>query len=362
MKYGYMNFFEIEKCGLYKVGSETVYGYSIDETFDLITDWLSTRAFVDTIPWDPSVSKTGKAKCYCKDFYKDEKNGDFLLVLWKSDTESSGTIWGAEEDATVGSGDVVKHSNNYKGKKVVWGRPSYYWIIPEEKTVVSIKFDNSVCDSDLFQTFVISCINNRVKSDRKRKERTEGGQTRFVFDDGSEEGRYSFRFSMKLRTLNTTNVKLQRLAQDITHVVYRETINVNTPDERAELVKFFSKKWPLFSAKAGSRKRKIEIVVEAKPTISELRKIIEENVIENRNRGGWDNLGFIGKDKNTTWVDTYRLNGRIVIKDLSGGVFPSTYLYNVLEKARFDFLNEIKENDVSLPLNEDQNVQYVGAL
>lgn len=150
----HLNFFSIDECGLYKQGDIVPKALDAAETFELIYQWVRGKPMEDTIPWDPESTKNGMAKCYCHDFYKSEDTGEFFFVLWKSETDSAGTIWGAQASAKTGSSSVVEYTDSYKGKKVIWGRPCYYWIIPKLNTVVSIKLDNSVCDSGLFQDWV----------------------------------------------------------------------------------------------------------------------------------------------------------------------------------------------------------------
>ena len=150
----HLNFFSIDACGLYKQGDKNPKGLEITESFDLIYDWLRGKPLEDTIPWDASESRTGISKCYCHDIYKCDSTDEYLLILWKSDTDSAGTLWGAQASATTGSGSVVEYTNNYKGKTVIWGRPCYYWVIPKLKTIVSVKLDHSVCDSQMLQDWV----------------------------------------------------------------------------------------------------------------------------------------------------------------------------------------------------------------
>ena len=211
---GHLNFFKINQCGLYKQGAAKPVGCDTDETLKLIADWVQGKALSDTIPWDPSKTKTGLAKCYCQDLYKCETTGEYLLVLWKSDTDSAGTLLGAQEAATMGSGKVIEFTNNYRGSKMIWGRPCYYWIIPKLETVVSIKFEHSVCDSQLLQDWVSSCINNRVVHKSKVRSVTDSGQVRLSFSDGTENGisRYAYRFDVSLRSLNTASAELRGLA------------------------------------------------------------------------------------------------------------------------------------------------------
>lgn len=164
-----MNYFNVNECGLYKSGSKKKYGCELKETFKLIQAWTENKTLGLTTPWDPTMSRYSKPKCYCKDIFHDEKTGDFLIVLWKSDTDNTGTLWGAQEDSTRGNDGVVKYTDKYKGKKVIWGRPCYYWVITDLNCIVSIKFDHSVCDTNLFQEWVVACINYKVEHANRQK-------------------------------------------------------------------------------------------------------------------------------------------------------------------------------------------------
>lgn len=338
---GHMNFFNVDHCGLYKVGKDQVHGCDLEETFELIKDWVKDRPLASTIPWDPEHSRTNKSKCYCKDIYKDPKTGDFLVVLWKSDTDSTGTLWGASEDNTTGSKDVVKYTNSYKGKKVIWGRPCYYWVVPRYNTVISIKFDHSVCDAQLFEDYVQGCINNRVQHPNRKKEYTDTGYVRISYTDKENTSRYQYRFGMSLKSLNTSNSKLSELAKNVTHVIRRETILVDSADARAEWVKKFSDYVPYVSAKPKTKKRKIETKAEAKPTAAEIKNIIEKNATESRKSNDWDNVGF-STESGVTWVDKYRLRDVIHVDGGQDKYISAEELFLAISDNMVRYINPIK--------------------
>lgn len=89
--YGYLNFFEIERSGLYKLqrrssGEDIVsrsYGLDTAEVFRSLQTWIAGRALKETCPW-PSRgdSETESIMCYCREI-KEFPNGDFMVVLWK---------------------------------------------------------------------------------------------------------------------------------------------------------------------------------------------------------------------------------------------------------------------------------------
>lgn len=335
----HLNFFRIEECGLYKQGSEVPKALGSAETFELIYKWVQGKPMEDTIPWDPVSTKTGTAKCYCHDFYKCDDTGEFLFVLWKSETDSVGSIWGAQARAQTGESNVVEYKDDYKGKTVIWGRPCYYWIVPSLNTVVSIKLDHSVCDSGLFQEWVAKCITNRVSHPNKKKTETDSGQVRFEFTDSADTtgSRYGYRFDVRLRSLNTGNAKMAELASRVTHIIRRDTIKLNAGlDERPEWVKIFDK-IPLLPARPKAKTRQIEVRAEAKPTAAEIKTIVETFSKEERKRSDWNNIGF-DTDKGTVWADTYRLHETVHFNKQESTVFPAADIHSRLAKIRNQIL------------------------
>lgn len=340
----HLNFFSIDECGLYKQGDKVPKTLGAAETFELIYEWVQGKPMEDTIPWDPVGTKTGIAKCYCHDFYKCEDSGEYIFVLWKSDTDSAGSIWGAQASAPTGSSDVVEYTSDFKGaKKMIWGRPCYYWVIPKLNTVVSIKIDHSICDSNLFMEWVSKSICNRVNHKDKVKSSTETGQVRFEFKDVGElsSNRYSYRFDVRLRSLNTGSAKLSELAAKVTHIIRRDTIKLNAGlDDRPFWAKIFDG-MDYIPPKPKAKTRQIEVRAEARPSAKEIKEIIEKFAVEERTRSDWNNVGF-GTDKgDTIWVDKYRLHETVNFNKDSSSVFPAADMHARLNSVRERILVEL---------------------
>lgn len=338
---GHMNYFSVTECGLYRYNSGVEYGLDMAETFDAITKWAAGKTMSATMPWD--LSQRHGPKCYLHDVYVCPDTGDYLIVLWKSDTDNGGSIWGAQEDQPTGSGKVIEYSKTYRGSKVIWGRPCYYWIIPSLDTVVSVKFDHSVSDSKLFQEWVTSVITNHVKHPNKQKEQTDQGHVRLHFTDGSQDPliRFRYGFNMGLMSLDSSGGTLTELASKITHIIKRETITVEVQDEREEWLRYFDKV-PYLKPKPKSAKRQIEIKAEAQPTAKEVKEIIEQFAQENRRTGAWENIGFGTKD-HVYWVDQYRLKSTVEYNHTKG-VIPAVELFLRLAKDRSKFLSSVIKN------------------
>ncbi len=348
---GHMNFFSVDHCGLYKVGKDDTHGCELEETFDLILDWVKGRPLSSTIPWDPDRARNNKSKSYCKDIHKDPETGDFIVVLWKSDTDNAGTLWGASEDKETGSKEVVKYTNTYKGNKVIWGRPCYYWVMPRFNAVISIKFDHSVCDAQLFEDYVIGCINNRVRHPNRKKDYTDHGYVRISYSDGENTNRYQYRFGISLKSLNTSNSQLSDLAKKVTHIIRRESILVDAKDARAEWVKKFSELVPYVSTKPKAKKRKIEVKAEAKPTSKEIKDIIEKNAQENRKSHEWDNIGF-ATENGVTWVDKYRLKDIIHVDGNGEEYLSAEELFNSIKKSMPRYIAPLQRE-----IDAEQNIE-----
>lgn len=339
MKLGYMTFFSVDKCGLYKVSDENSYGCELDETLELITDWVNGKSLSSTMPWDEGTKKHF-ANCYCRDIYKDESSGDYLIVLWKSDSDNTGSLWGAHEDGAFGSGSVIKYNSKVKGKKVIWGRPCYYWVVPEYNTVVSLKFDNSLCDSGLFQEYIESAICNRAKHPNRSVEKTDKGFSRITFSDDENSYKYRYNFNMKLKSVDTANAELMKIVPKITHIIKRETIKINPKNERSDWINTFNSLIPFVSSKAKAKKRNIEIKAEAKPSVAEVRAIIEAHSSEERAKGSWDNVGF-QTENGVAWVDKYRLRDIIHMPLDSSDIFAASEIYKRISEKRNEFLKPV---------------------
>lgn len=350
-----MNFFMVNQCGLYKNKGHVAHGLGLEETFDLIFTWAKDRPLRDTLPWNPLT--VSKSNCYCSSIYKDPTTGDFVIVLWKSNANSKGAVLGVEEDATNGEGEIVKVTDKHRNKKMIWGNPCYYWIIPSQNSVISIKFEESLCDSQMFQDWVIACITSRVGHHNKVVSKTEGGFARISFLAEEDAYRYGYRFDVSLRSTNTSNVELDRLAKTITHVIRRETILINVQDERASWLQRFDS-LPFASPKDKSKQRKLETTIEAKPTVEEIREIIEKFARENRKASEWDNVGF-QTTNGPKWVDRYRLKDELNFPaHRYTEVLTAASLWDELKNRRHEFIEPIikSENITSIRPTPERKV------
>ncbi|MEJ8295630.1 hypothetical protein WKI45_22670 [Delftia tsuruhatensis] len=345
---GYMNFFDVKKCGLYLYGDgdgAVSKGVGLADTLRLLANWVKDLEFEETIPWDPKKSPESLHDCYCHDLYANDDNGDYVLVLWKSDGESSGNLWGRAKKSQFGNLSAVERKDNGK-KNMIWGRPCYYWFLPSENVVISIKFDNSVCDTALMQEWVERAIIHRIKHENKSKQPTPSGQIRFQFNDSPDDAKFVYDFKVRIKSVDTSNAEFSKLASSVTHIVKRHTIRIpNIRSDRAGWLALIGDK--IVQPKDNATSREVEVRIEARPTAEQLREIVENFAKENRKKGDWDNVGFT-VDKQIVWADSYRLHDHIIFDSDTVGVLGAFDVYEQLLPQRAKIVNMIKNSTEKL--------------
>jgi hypothetical protein len=343
---GHINFFNVDKCGLYSFTKAAPKGLDLSETFEKLKAWAESRSFETTNPWDPKFDRN-KTPCYCRQVHYDEKTGDFLLVLWKGENDKSGPLYGMTIDADgKPEKKPIKQTEKKSKQKVIWGRPCYYWIIPEANCVASIKFENSRCDSAMFQDWVAGSINFRVDLPDLKKVSTQTGLVRIEFpDDYDNPYKYHYQFDLSLRSLSTSSAPLKELASKVTHIIRRETVSLNVTNEREGWVKHFGRLALPYASNPDTKSRKVELTVEARPTIEEVRAIIE-TYGSISDVGNWEDVGFVleGGTK-TVWARTYRHSENISINDDGNDILDAEVLYSTLKHHRANFIRPVL-NDI----------------
>ncbi len=163
---GLITFFDLEQFGYYRMRkAQVVDPYDIDGS-DILTrlnSWLIGKKFQNTVPWG-----AGNAfhKLYCQSYCLSADNDDFIIVLVKSVGAENGGVKGFKIDASVDmdSNGTVASADGLNAKDVAWGQVMYYWFIPSEGKVASIRFPDSVCDINSLSKYVREWV--KCRSDK----------------------------------------------------------------------------------------------------------------------------------------------------------------------------------------------------
>lgn len=364
--YGYLNFFEIERSGLYRVqrkssGDELVsknHGLDTRTVFRALTKWVNSRGFKDTAPW-PTKGDSGNdsVMCYCREI-KEFPNGEFMVVLWKHDPTDTRGFRGLE----IGldgkpTGNYITNSASSTGENYVWGHPCYYWILPDKDLVVSLKFDDSKCDSDLMQKWVSYCVRYRLKFPSFNSRQPGESVTRIMFSAPESPEAYNllYRFSTYIKIFKTSEEYLERICETTKYMLLRNEVMVSDVAKDVEMEVVVSEKdgldkanveifnyFQAFMAKffpvakeTDDNVRKVEIKLEATPSLEQMKELITYS--SGFSDDGWADIIFIDENDGGTSIKSHRIVERVVLPP-AVDAYSCDQLYKVLSETRDIFL------------------------
>lgn len=368
--YGYLNFFEIERSGLYRVqrrssGDEIIsenHGLPTVDVFRGLADWVKGRSFMETAPWpSKGESEVDPVMCYCREI-KEFPNGDFIVVLWKHDPTDTRGFRGLELDPHGNpTGNYITNSASSTGENYVWGHPCYYWVIPSKNTVVSIKFDDSKCDSELMQKWVNYCVRHRLKFPGYNSRQPGDSETRIMFSTPKAPETYNllYRFKTMIKIFKTSEEHLQRICENTKFMLLRNEVIVSDVAKNTEMnteissmegldkanveifnlfqsfmERFFPKTKP-----SDDNVRRVEIKLEATPSLDQIKELISYS--SGFSEDGWADVIFIDENDNSTSIKRHRIVERVVMPPTIDA-YSCDELYKVVSEGRGTYL----------PLNE----------
>lgn len=365
--HGYLNFFEIERSGLYRIqrrsmGEEIIsrnHGLGTTEVFQTLASWVNQRSFKETAPW-PSTNDSGSEQimCYCREI-KEFPTGEFIVVLWKQDPADTQGFRGLEigEDGKP-TGKYITNDASRTGENFVWGHPCYYWIVPNKNMVISIKFDDSKCDSDLMQKWLNHCVKYRLKFPGYNSRQPGDSVMRINFStpEKPEEFNLLYNFSTSLKQFKTDETDLQRICDNTKYILFRNEVMVSDAAVNAETKASISKRTGLDQANIqifnfaqgimakffpktkdedeDDNARKVEIKLEATPSVSQMYEFLTYS--SGFSQDGWEDIIFIDDNEKGTSIKQHRIVERIVLGQ-SLDPYRCEQLYKVLSEARDRF-------------------------
>ena len=371
MEQGLITFFEVTECGFYRIRhnkTEHIEGSLLD-TMKLIHDWLKGRDVDQTIPW--SIEEhPNRIRLYCKSVHFDKNTGDGIFVFWKKFGDDSGKLSGILAKSKVD--DIGKDTHQIKatvkGQKVILGEPMYYWFISEHNLIATIKFPNSLSDSDAVFDYIKKCIDLRIEHPRKNV------SSRNVFNPHigrdlviknityrSVDDKYSlsFKLNAELKEYSVNDASIAGLSRRITHLVVRETISSTKEVQKDSAFVMFDRLLRK-SKQTKSISKQVEIISEESFSVPELKTVIATYNQDFKDTTGWDNVGFKidGIESPTKWFNNYVDRKRILISSddkKESSYFPAEKIFMALQKERrdlLDFMSVEKEDRIATEITE----------
>ncbi|BCL68832.1 hypothetical protein TUMSATVNIG1_07720 [Vibrio nigripulchritudo] len=363
---GLITYFDIEQFGFYRLRQKKV-GEPLDiDTDDLLlrlSDWLTGKQFQNTVPWGGTQSSFNKI--YCTSFYLEPTTGDMVLVLYKSVGAENGGVKGIKFNSPVDtdSNDTVASKDGVKANEVAWGQVMYYWFIPSENKLASIKFSDSVCDINGLSQYVREWVkyrcNKHVGKEFETVRVSPDGNKRVVVTRKMYQHKdgytFCFKFIAKQFRRKTGVHNLGSVFKKVTHLVFRSTVNVVTTDRRG-FAKLLDKYLPVFSFSAPDKSddnggipdsKEYEVIVNSDPTNEELEEIFRLYNEEYDETSTWDNVGLKinGRSNDTLWLDQYVVKDEIHMskKEAHKDVYSARQIMQQILINRPKYLKSIKE-------------------
>ncbi|PMG45630.1 hypothetical protein BCU90_17350 [Vibrio lentus] len=358
---GTVTYFDLKEFGFYRLRKKKDPEYitgDIPQVIDSLFTWLDGKTVCNTIPWDAETNQR-RTSMYCRSYAKNEATGDTVLVLWKDVGDSTGNVHGAYANSNVGSdtSDGLTSGSEVAGEGVIWGQPCYYWLIPSENKVASIKFTSSIADTESLCHYVKAFVDYRGQFPNKKvTERTianarssrEVKIKSFTFEHKDEKGktfRTNFKMRSKMYKKASASLDYERLADEVSHIVYRETISASVNDTRPLWSKMFDKLGSGLGFQAPPTKgsREIEVIVDANPSPHELRGLVTRYGEEHDETSDWNNIGLKlgGRSESTTWLDEYVVRDELLVPQVENEVYTADQLLRAITAQRTRLVSEL---------------------
>lgn len=345
MSEGLVSFFKYKSLGFYKVGDTYHEDLNMTAMLDSLLEWHRTRSSIaDTLLWDDETpGYSNRKKVYLKAIDKNESTGDFIVILWRAVGSGTG-VYGIRSDVSLAQAEVVNADDSIGNNQVIWGEPAYYWFIPSLNIFASLKFNSSIADTELMNHYLKDFVLLHSNFKQKTKEIREGkhGQYTSVSFKSETGQKLWFRIYSAQYTKLTEEADLDLIASEITHFVKREVISAQT-QQNTDWTRYF-RNLPFLSQSITKHSRKVEITIDAAPTVEELRDIFDSYGEQYSHTGdNWTNLGFKKEGVGgVCWLNEFIVKNTLLVSDISqsddSGFYSTERLFNALHLKRDSLL------------------------
>lgn len=323
MAEGLVTFFKYKELGFYQNGGSYHQPLDLELLLEDMLDWYNDRiSLEDTLPWDPDApGYQNRKRVYLKSIEKNEDTGDYILILWRA-VGSGDSIYGIKSSASLRDNQIYNANDAVDGEDVIWGEPAYYWFIPSLSIFASIRFPSSVADTNLMNEYIKQYVLLQGNLGDRRSEvkiSTRGIEYTSIYFSGPRGMHLWFRAKSEQYKKITKSADLGRIASEITSFVKRDVISASVVKDK-DWTRFFSG-FPFVSSERTKNSRRIEIVMDAKPTGKELSVILDyyNQQYASRADDDWANIGFRKEGVGGTfWLNQFVVKSILNIPEPQG--------------------------------------------
>ena len=288
---GTLQYFTIDKLGIYKRGSDQQLFESSEAVLDSLIEWFESRPeLVNTSTMKADKAK-GQSNVYCCD--ADGANGEYVFVLWNELTNAEDEILTLSKDSKPGKAKVT---SGVDSKNSIPGLPSYYWVSLNHGLVATIHFDHAMTALSALKSYVSNYVQNYSEFAVTHKD-DENKVIGYCDPDDEDCGLGYFKFDLKRMVDESTVEELTQKFNRITKVVRRTQKAVEAVELRGFFHKLASRQ--IKRGLPKNREAFVEVEIEFTPASeADFKAIVKAYQKEIIDPDKYNNLGFILKGSN----------------------------------------------------------------
>lgn len=307
-----VTFYRVAKCGYYAYGAEdSVFG-SMADLQAQVAKWSKGKILADTKLMEPSGDGED-LPIYL--FGMNEHGGSSLITIWNEvPSTADGKMRSVSGADPVGAATL--ELNSVKAGTIP-GFSTYFWLVPDEDVIATLRFENSITAQRPFQAYCEQFLStsSTYAVQLPPAENDEDNELVVYGYRKSPKDKANPKLQPRFRTVLYTkpgehDVIMQRVA-DITKVHRRVNLELKAKDDRDTWQKVLSF---MHLAKPPGDPRMARVRSSMSMSVSEqqLEKIIEDW----RKSGGsqWDDYGFQFKGSSTVhWLSSASARGEFQV-------------------------------------------------
>lgn len=323
--------YDVDRLGLYHVRGKAFYD-DFSEIFTDLADMVAdSKNIYETVMFEPKP-ESDDSNIYCYDV---AKSNNLLFVLWNDVPSIDGQTLAIDGSKKPGQGDVKK-SNYPEG--YLPGFPKYFWILPENKQILSVHFDFNRPGTKDFKKYVKGFL---TKFSRKAEiiEADDGSKNIFYRDDKGKRHCIFPQFELGRAKRKSQLEQIRTNRSRIQTIIQQETLTFNKKTDEDFLLSVLKKLGIATVTNFTQTPVRYKNAINVCPNKEEL-----DTIIENWQSGDApEKIGFKlqGSDE-TFWLDSYLLKGEIQL-DIEWnefGVIPAKSLLAALDKHQTTILSQ----------------------
>ena len=223
---GTLQYYDIDKLGIYKKGSDEELFDSSEAVLNSLVDWFKSRPDLVNTSTKKADKTVGQSNVYCCDI--DGANGEYVFVLWNELSNADNEILTVSKKSKPGDAKV---KSGVDSNTVIPGLPSYYWISLNHEFIATIHYDHAMTSIVALRNYITDYVRNYSEFAVTKEDNDDKVVGfRHPNDDGNLG---SFKLLLKRKVDETTIEELTQKHANITKIVRRsqkqvENVEVNS--------------------------------------------------------------------------------------------------------------------------------------